>query len=88
MPHADLAVRVTPRSSRNKVEVGEAGVKVWVTASPTDGQANDAVCAIIAKAVHLPPSSVSVVRGLTSREKLLRLEGIELEEVHHRLTSH
>ena len=54
---------------------------MWVTASPTDGQANDAVCQTIAKALNLAPTTVSVKRGHTSREKLLSIEGLTIDEV-------
>jgi len=79
-------VRVTPRSSQNKLEFVGEQLKVWVMSSPTDGQANDAVCQTIAKALKVPPSSVSVKRGQTSRDKLLSIDGLSREEVLARLT--
>lgn len=85
MPDADLPVRVTPRSSRNKVEVVDGQVRIWVTASPTDGQANDAVCQLLAKTLGVAPSRVTVHRGHTSRDKTLRIEGLGLEEVKRNL---
>lgn len=54
-------------------------------AAPTDGQANDAVCLLVAKAISVPPSSVSVKRGQTSRDKLLAVEGLEMSEALIRL---
>lgn len=80
MPDADLTVRVTPRSSRNKVEVVDGQVRVWVTASPTDGQANEAVIQVLAKSLGVAPSRVSLVRGHTGRDKTLRIVGLGLEE--------
>ncbi len=56
-------------------------MRVWVTASPTDGQANEAVCALIAKALSLAPSKVTIRRGHASREKTLHIEGRETSEV-------
>lgn len=85
MPHADLGVRVTPRSSRNRLEVSGDTVKVWVSAAPTDGQANDAVCEVVAKAVKVPPSYVAVLRGHTARDKVLRIDTLDLDEVRRRL---
>jgi len=87
MPEALLPVRVTPRSSREKIEVADGVVRVWVMASPTDGQANEAVCKVVAKAVGLPPSRVTVARGHTAREKTLALEGMTLEDALQRLNS-
>ena len=51
---------------------------VRVTAPPVDGKANAALCAFVARRAGVPPSRVSVVRGATSRDKLVRVEGIEL----------
>ena len=72
----ELDVRVIPRASRD----GLAGMRdgrllVRVSAPPLDGRANAAVCALLAKAAGVPKSAVSVVRGETSRDKRLRIEG-------------
>ena len=76
---ADLSVRLQPRARRDEV-VGERGgaVVIRVTAPPVDGKANEALCRLIAKAAGVPPSRVSVVRGHTARDKVVRVEGLEL----------
>ena len=76
---------MTPRGSQNKAEVVDDQVKVWVTAAPTDGQANDAVCRLIADRLDVAPSAVSVKRGQTSREKTLAISGLDLETAMARL---
>jgi hypothetical protein len=81
-----LNVRVTPRSSREKVECGPEGLKVWVMASPTDGQANDAVVRVVAKALGIAPSRVQITRGHASRDKQLAIEGLSDEEVAAKLS--
>jgi uncharacterized protein (TIGR00251 family) len=75
---ADLLVRLQPRARREEV-VGERGgaVVIRVTAPPVDGKANAALCALVAKAAGVAPSRVSVVRGQTARDKVLRVEGVE-----------
>lgn len=81
-----IRVRVSPRSSRNKIEaVGPDEFKVWVTAPPVDGEANEAVCVLIAKTLGITKSNVSVVSGDTSRNKTLRIEGLGPKEVQARL---
>jgi uncharacterized protein (TIGR00251 family) len=74
----DLHVRLQPRARRDEV-VGERGgaVVIRVAAPPVDGKANAALCAFVARAVGVAPSRVSVVRGHTSRDKLVRVEGVE-----------
>lgn len=48
-----------------------------VTAPPVDGKANRALCKLIAKRVGVAPSRVSVVRGKKSRDKVVRVEGVD-----------
>jgi uncharacterized protein YggU (UPF0235/DUF167 family) len=84
--NADLPVRVTPRSSRNKLQLEpDASLRVWVTASPTDGQANDAVCEFVANALGIAKSRIDVIRGHTGRQKVLRIDGLDLPTVLDRL---
>ena len=78
---AEIEVRVQPRSSRNAIGVVDGAVKVWLTAPPTDGQANAALCEIIAKKLGIAKSRVRVIRGETSRSKRLVIEGMTGEQV-------
>jgi uncharacterized protein (TIGR00251 family) len=75
---ADLAVHVTPRSGRDEV-VGWRGAElsVRVTVAPEGGKANSAVCVLIAKALHVPKTSIRVLRGDTARHKLLRIDDVD-----------
>ncbi len=50
---------------------------VRVTAPPVGGRANDALCRLIAKRARVGRTRVSVVRGARSRDKLVRVEGVE-----------
>jgi uncharacterized protein (TIGR00251 family) len=71
-------VRLQPRARRTEVagERGEA-IVIRVTAPPVDGKANAALCAFVAERAGVPRSRVRVVRGAASRDKLVRVEGIE-----------
>jgi uncharacterized protein (TIGR00251 family) len=63
-------VRVTPRASRNEIgETSNRALRIRTTAPPTDGKANKATIKLLAKYLDLPPSSISLVRGQTSRNK-------------------
>ena len=86
MSHADLAVRLQPRAKRDEV-VGERGgaVVVRVAAPPVDGRANAALCAFVAQRAGVPKSAVSVVRGQSSRDKVVRVDGVELAAVRRAL---
>ena len=79
---ATLAVHVTPRSGRDEV-VGWKGseLSVRVTAAPDGGKANAAVSKVIASALGVPKTSVSVARGQTARHKVLEIEDVSDEEI-------
>ena len=73
----DIAIRLQPRARRNEVVGERAGaIVIRLTAPPVDGKANAALCTFVARAAGVPPSRVSVVRGLTSRDKVVRVEGV------------
>ena len=77
MADAELRIRLQPRARRDEVVGERAGaVVVRVTAPPVDGRANAALCALVARAAGVAPSRVSVVRGQTSRDKVVRVEGV------------
>ena len=50
-----------------------------ISAPPVDGRANDALCRLIAKAAGVAPSRVAVVRGERSRDKVVRVEGVDAD---------
>jgi uncharacterized protein (TIGR00251 family) len=73
-----LAIRVIPRAKRTEVAGERAGaVVVRVAAPPVDGKANAALCAFLAERVGVSKSSVSVVRGASARDKVVRVEGVD-----------
>ena len=82
-----LSVRVTPKGGRDAVdgwaldEAGRALLKVRVSAAASDGAANAAVIALIAKALQRPRSSVRIAAGETARVKRLEIDGVCAEDV-------
>jgi uncharacterized protein (TIGR00251 family) len=76
-----LAVRVQARARRNEIAGARGGrLLVRVTAPPLEGKANAAVCRLLAKRLGLAPGRVAVVRGASSRDKLVEIDGVEAEE--------
>ena len=76
-----LSVKLQPRASRN--EIGEAlgnELRIKVTAPPVDAAANDALIRLLAARLDCPRNKVELIRGHTSRHKLVKLYGISLEE--------
>jgi uncharacterized protein YggU (UPF0235/DUF167 family) len=64
---------------------GEAW-KVRVAAAPERGRANDAVVALLAAALSLPREDITVVAGVSARDKVVELVGISAAEADRRLT--
>ena len=76
-----LAVRVTPKSSRNAIAGlteeadGSRVLKIQVTAVPEGGKANAAVIRLLAKRWKLPRSAFRIASGDTSRRKVIEIAG-------------
>jgi len=85
---ARLTVQVRPRAARDAVD-GWAGpaLRMRVTAPPADGAANEAVRALLARTLGCPRSAVEVLRGATTRTKLIRIVGLSPEELRARLAA-
>jgi uncharacterized protein YggU (UPF0235/DUF167 family) len=58
----------------------EGVLLVRVTAAPEDGRANRAVRRLIAKRLHVREADVELLSGERSREKVLRVHGLSVEE--------
>jgi uncharacterized protein YggU (UPF0235/DUF167 family) len=84
---ARLTVRVTPRGGRDAVEgvmrdeAGRVVVKARVAAAPTDGAANEALTALLAKALGRPKRDVRLVVGAAARVKQFEIDGMEAGEI-------
>jgi uncharacterized protein (TIGR00251 family) len=67
-----IAVKVQPKSRRPGLHgiVGDR-LRIGVTEAAEDGRANRAACAALAEMLDVPPSTVSVLHGASSREKTL-----------------
>ena len=71
---ATIAVRVTPRASRNRVELREGAIRISVTTVPEGGKATAAAQKLLAKALGVAPSRLVLVRGAAARDKVFRLD--------------
>ncbi|NDV98365.1 DUF167 domain-containing protein [Salipiger sp. PrR002] len=74
-PGAVLEVRVTPKASRNEIREEDGQIRIYVTTVPENGKANDAVVKLLSKALGVPKSRLTLIRGATSRDKAFRVEG-------------
>ncbi len=79
----ELWLKVTPKASKNRI--GDIGIgprsqlflKVYVTAAPENNQANKAVIDLISEKLGIAKSQLTLISGLTSREKTILITGID-----------
>lgn len=72
-----ILIRVTPRSSQNTLTgpLVDGSYRATLTAPPVDGAANDALIDLLHDTWAVPKSSVRIVRGKSSRMKLIEVDG-------------
>jgi uncharacterized protein (TIGR00251 family) len=85
---ARLTVKVHPRAKRSALagRLGDAW-KLSLAAPPVDGKANDECVRFIAELAGVPRSRVRIVKGLTSRLKVVEIEGVTEAELETRLAA-
>ena len=73
-PGTEIAVRVTPKASRDRITLEAGAIRVYVTVAPEDGKANQAVVRLLAKALGVAKSRLTLLRGAAARDKVFRLD--------------
>lgn len=83
-----LSVRLQPKASKTAV-VGEmeGALKLAVTAPPVDGRANEACVRFLAELLKVARSSVTIAAGASSRNKVIRIDGVTADQVRSRLAA-
>lgn len=77
-----ISVKITPKASKNAVIgwesdlFGEKTLKCTVTVVPEKGKANKALIALLSKHFGVAKSMITIVRGETSRLKIVEIQGI------------
>ena len=74
-----LNVVLVPKSSRDDI-VGALGeeLKIAITATPVDGKANEHVIKYLAKLFKTSKSMVSIIKGETSKHKIIKIKGYQV----------
>ena len=89
---ARIPVRLTPGASSDRIDGwdidpdGRPVLKVRVCARPVEGQANEALVKLLAKALGVPKPAVAIQRGGQSRTKMVTVDGLSEPELKGRLT--
>ena len=84
---AALAVRVTPRASKNQIvgALNDGTVKIRITAAPTEGQANDELIKFLSDVLGVAKSRIEIVAGNTGRDKLISILDMDAETLHKKI---
>jgi uncharacterized protein len=82
-----LLIRLTPRADREALVLDGDVVRARVAAPPVGGQANAALTKLLAKALGVPKSRLTIVRGETARDKVVRVVGLDASDAHSRLAA-
>ncbi len=82
-----LAVRVTPRASRNEIVslLDDGTIKVNLASDPADEEMNIELVSFLAEALGVPKTRVEIVAGENSRDKLISVLDMDAETVHQRI---
>lgn len=87
---AALAIRVTPRASRNEIVeiLSDGTVRIRLTAPPVEDKANQALVKYLADILAVTPSRIEIVAGATGRDKLVSILDMDAEDVHRIILHH
>ena len=85
-----LAVRVTPRASRNEVvEILDDGtVRIRLATSPADEEANTALIEFLSEILGVPETQLDIVAGAIGRDKLVSIVNMDVDTAHQRIVAH
>jgi uncharacterized protein (TIGR00251 family) len=85
MEHCVLQIKAAPNSVQDEIQgwLGDS-LKVRIQAPPTDGKANERLCAFLAETLCLPKGAVTLVSGASSRQKRVSIRGLSEQQVRQR----
>ena len=84
---ANISLRVHPGAARNEVAGFTDGVlRVKVSAPPVKGKANRELIAFLSQMLGVAQGSLTIIKGHTSRNKVIAIDGLSQEEVMERLS--
>src|SRR5450759_5220684 len=84
---AALAVRVTPRASKNEIVdiLSDGTVKIHLTAPPVEGKANAALLKFLSKVLDVSQKRLELVAGAGGRDKLISVSDMDADTLHKKI---
>lgn len=85
-----IAVRITPKASRNEVTeiLPDGTIKVRLTESTADTRGNDALLTFLSEVLGVKKAKMEIVAGETGNDKLISVIDMGVDEVHQRLQAY
>ena len=72
-----LEIKVFPQSGRQECQLDKAGgLRCYLKSSPEHGKANEELVKILAKTLSFPQAQFKIIRGATSRKKVIKIETV------------
>lgn len=84
---AALAVRVTPRASKNQIvgALHDGTIKIYMTSAPGDENANEQLRDFLSDVLGVDKARVEIVAGTTGRDKLISVLDMDSETLHQKI---
>ena len=75
-----VKLRISPNASKNQIIIDNDIIKLKVTAQPVENKANKAVVEYLSKLLKVPKTSITIVKGETSKDKTIFIKTAETEK--------
>ena len=82
-----IDIKVIPNSSKSGFKIENDIIRLYLNSPPIEGRANDECVKHVSKKLHLPKSSVIIIRGEKNRNKTLQITGLSKDEIMKKLSS-
>lgn len=76
-----LQLKISPNASKNAILKDDTGIKIKLTAQPIEGKANKALVEFLSKQLKIPKTSIEILRGETSKDKILLLKNVDNDKI-------
>ena len=85
-----LAVRITPRASRNQIVgvLDDGTIKVHLAVETSDEETNQELLSFLSEVLGAPKSRLEIVAGLTGRDKIVAVLDMDVDTVNQRVNAH
>lgn len=76
-----LQLKISPNASKNAILKDDTGIKIKLTAQPIEGKANKALVEFLSKQLKIPKTSIEILRGEASKDKILLLKNVDNDKI-------